>query len=169
MLFIETTTEHKPQVEQIIGSVERLHELVTISTDEQHEPATGQILQVEATIHTPPDWHDAEPPYLFPDVELTTTNLLSLTFYRLGNLPRALQEAVHTSDLEQHLQIAVSLQQGTTLDAQQIAFLQQTSTYNLALAYHYGIIAPTNGHRATDVAALYEQALIAAATADEKL
>ncbi len=169
MLFIETTTEHKPQVEQIIGSVERLHELVTISTDEQHEPATGQILQVGATIHTPPDWHDAEPPYLFPDVELSAANLLSLTFYRLGNLPRALQEAVHTSDLEQHLQIAVSLQQGTTLDAQQIAFLQQTSTYNLALAYHYGIIAPINGHRATDVAALYEQALTAADTAAEKL
>lgn len=140
MLTILTTTESKETVQSTIASVERLHELVTIT----HEPETVEHLKTlvvdSSHISVPLDWFDLEPPYLFPKLPHSREQLLALIFYKLGNHQKAFEYIQEDHPLYQHLLIATHLQYGYELSPDMIDFCESTSLHNTAIAHYYGVL-----------------------------
>ena len=165
MITILTSTENIQTVQDYINSVDRLNELVTVSTTETKENSTLMVekSQIESTI----DWFDNEPPYLFPSLDLTADNLLGLIFYKLGNHQRAFEYIKQDNLFYNHLLTATSIQFGYEISEEQTDFVKEFSTHNYAIVLNYGnvtfIITPNNVQEA------YENALKNEISSDVKL
>ena len=70
MLTILTRTNHQQIVEKAIALVDRLDELVTIITDYKDIQHPTKLVVVNDDISKPLDWHDTEPPYILPNINL---------------------------------------------------------------------------------------------------
>lgn len=147
MLTILTTTDSTQNVQDAIASIERLHELVTIT----HNPETIEDLKTlvvdSNTLATPLDWYDLEPPYVFPETPLTQENLLALVFYKLGNHQKAFEFLSEELPLYHHLLIATHLQFGYEISPSMIDFCYNTSPYNSAIVNYYGIVENPLDHK----------------------
>ncbi len=168
MIILQTTTEYRQQTEEIIAGVDRLAELVTITTTGSSK-ANGQtkLLYVNKVIKPAIDWHDTLPPYLFPPLPLNSANLLALVFYFLGNHQKAFAYTKEADELYNHLLIATNLHFNYTLSAEQLTFLGHTSGHNLAIAHHYGQVACPIGQQ--ELASTYEAAIKNAGNLQEQL
>ena len=168
MITILTTTNHYIQIENCINSIERLGELVVITTDEKEIDSSHKIIKIEDDSIIPTlDWNDTEPPYLFPTLAFTTNNLLALVFYKLGNHQKAFEFVFEKEELHQHLLIVANLQFGYAITNEQIQFLEKTSIHNLAIIYNFGITNPVIGNNILQNT--YEKALKTAKTDSLKL
>jgi len=138
MITILTSTKHKEQVDSIIFSIDRLHELVSVNIIPV-EIKTPFHLEVDNnTINTQVDWLDTEPPYVFPKVEFNENNLLALVFFKLDNHLKALQFTSNESTLSFHIMMSSSLKQGFEIDIDMVSdFL---SPHNECILHHYGNI-----------------------------
>jgi len=141
MITIVTTTEDQYPIAQMIARVDRLHELVHLSTDGVIEMG-NKVLQVsEGYITSPIDWFDTEPPYHYPETPLTENNLLALVFDKLGNQQRAFQ-FLHEDDLlYPHLLASANLRFGYEFTEDLIGAVP-TDFHNQAIINHYGLVEP---------------------------
>ncbi len=143
MLTILTTIKQQQQVIESVNTIERLMELITITTDKDSIGSANKSLIIDDSIYTTLDWNDTEPPYLFPKFSYSQNNLLALLFYKLGNHQRAFDFLEKDSALFTHLLIATNLQFGYHITAEQILFLENTSKHNLAIVYNLGELSST--------------------------
>ncbi len=141
MITILTSTKHKEQVQNSINSIDRLHELVSITliSDDTKKPV--ELKAINNKIYTEVDWLDSEPPYIFPEVDFNTENLLALVFFKLGNHLKALQFTSEDTLLSFHIMMSSSIKQGFEID------LDLASDYllphNECIIRHYGNINST--------------------------
>ncbi|PCH74164.1 MAG: hypothetical protein COB98_10225, partial [Flavobacteriaceae bacterium] len=167
MIRIVTTTKTYLDIEKCINSVERLNELVIVTTENPIK-STDKIIRItDGFMLSDIEWNDTEPPYLFPKLPFTETNLLALVFYKLGNYQKAITYVSEHEELFQHLLITVNLLYGYVITHQQLQFLRTSSIHNLAIVYNVGITDPR-----TDKALVrktYEEALLSAKTNSLKL
>jgi tetratricopeptide (TPR) repeat protein len=167
MITILTTTNHFIEIENTINSIERLGELVAITTDEVLN-SSDKIINVENNSIIPNiDWNDTEPPYLFPTLSFSENNLLALVFYKLGNYQKAFEYVLEDNELHQHLLIIANLQYGYAITNGQIQFLEKTSTHNLAIIYNFGNVNPIIGNNTLQN--VYEEAIKQGKTNAQKL
>ncbi len=146
MITILTTTNHYIQIESLINSIDRLNELVFITTDVAIN-SSHKIIKVEDDSIIPSlDWNDTEPPYLFPIIPFSENNLLAFVFYKLGNHQKAFEYVSEENDLHQHLLIIANLQYGYPITKEQLQFLENTSIHNLAIVYNFGHTNPVVGN-----------------------
>ena len=166
MLSISVATEHELAVTHSISTVPRLSELVKVTRDDKI-PLGDRHLHVESgKIRCPFDWYDLEPPYLFPESNLTEKNLLALVFYKLGNHQRAFQYLEEGSHLHQDMLIATHLQFGYEINDSMLQWLEKHHPHNLAIVKHYGNLSRREG--IFELAMVYQEAL-SAASDDEEL
>ncbi|MEM8507265.1 MAG: hypothetical protein AAF717_05515 [Bacteroidota bacterium] len=166
MLSISVATEHELTVNHYISAIPRLTELVKVTTDNAIAIGDKQLLINAHKIRCPFDWYDVEPPYLFPDTELTENNLLALVFYKLGNHQRAFQHLEEGTPLYRDMRIATHLQFGYEITTTMLQWLQQHHPHNLAIVRHYGNLPHSEG--IFELAMVYQEAL-SAASDDEQL
>lgn len=140
MLTILTTIDTIQKVQKTIDSIDRLSELVSITIDSEEAKDHKVLLVNNEGIIIPLDWHDLEPPYIFPTFEYTAENLLAFVFYKLGNHQRAFTFLEEESHLHQHLLIATHLQFGYEISESMVAFCNNTSPHNSAIVNYYGIL-----------------------------
>ncbi|MEO0902146.1 MAG: hypothetical protein AAFY00_09025, partial [Bacteroidota bacterium] len=75
-----------------------------VSIDYKSLEKSDKVLHVEQReISSTIDWFDTEPPYLFPAVELSEGNVLSLLFYKIGNEQQAFQYITESDKIYRHL------------------------------------------------------------------
>ncbi len=166
MITILTTTDNYLQIENCINAIERLHELVVITSDEGVN-TSNKIIKVSDTITSAIDWNDTEPPYLFPMLPFSENNLLAMVFYKLGNYQKAFEFVSEQDELYQHLLIVANLQYGYGITNEQIEFLKNTSTHNLAIVSNFGNTNPIIGNNMLQN--IYEEAIKNGRTDAEKL
>ncbi|GAB5476449.1 MAG: hypothetical protein Mars2KO_45480 [Maribacter sp.] len=147
MLTILTTTENTQNVQDAISSVERLHELVTITQESDTIKDLKTLVIDSNEIIIPLDWYDIEPPYVFPATPFTRQNLLALVFYKLGNHQRAFEFLSEELPLYHHLLIATHLQFGYEVSPSMIDFCYNTSPHNSAIVNYYGIVENPLDHK----------------------
>lgn len=165
MLTILTTTNSKNKIETIINSIDRLHELVEIVTDENSIQSANKTLVVSNdSISTSLDWNDTEPPYLFPELVFSEENLLAMVFYKLGNHQKAFEFISEENPFYNHLLIATHLQFGYEITEDMYAFAEMNSQHNKCIIQQYGNIAKRVD--ANNLKTMYAEA-IANATNDE--
>ncbi|NRB60742.1 MAG: hypothetical protein HRU50_12490 [Winogradskyella sp.] len=137
MVTILTSTSNKSQVEEIIKSIERLHELVNINSFLDNTPEILYDIKVsENMLYTKADWLDAEPPYVFPEVEFCSDNLLALVFFKLNNHLKALEYTSKDGLLAFHIMISSSIKQGFEIDLNMAQ--EFLSPHNECIVRHYG-------------------------------
>ncbi len=167
MLTILTTTNTE-EVKSTISSIERLDELVVIVDNfDAIEGAIKVLIVEENFIKTKIDWFDTEPPYLFPTIDFYSNHLLALVFYKLGNHQKAFEFVSEQDELHNHLLIATNIQFGYPITNEQIQFLENSSTHNLAITYNFGNTNPIVGNNILQNT--YEKAIKDGATNAEKL
>ncbi len=142
MITILTTTKHSTKVKDIINGIDRLNELVLVTTNEP-DSANSKIIQIKGnSIHLPLDWYDTEPPYIIPPVDFSDKNLLAIVFLKLGNHQKAFEFVTENGSLYHHLYIITNLIYGYPISDNQIIFLEKTSLHNLAIVYNFGNTKP---------------------------
>ncbi len=158
MLTILTTTNHSQQVADVIASINHLDELVQIVIDTKDLDSNVKVLVVEDNIiKIALDWYDTEPPYIFPDAQFTSSNLLALVFYKLGNHQKSFEIISDKNALHHHLLIAMRLQFAYDVSEENLTFLKDRYLHNLAIVYNYGTLtAPVTMQVIQDT---YERAL----------
>jgi len=155
MITILTTTEYRQRTQEIIAGVDRLDELVEVSSAGSKVNKGDKILMVDETgIACPLDWFDTEPPYLIPHASFDPAHLLALVYYKLGNEPQALEQIDETNGLYHHLLLATKLKFGYEIDAQELKGLPK---HNQAILQHYGNMDQRIGFNA--LRSLYHEAL----------
>ncbi len=142
MLTILTTTDHKKQISEVISKVERLDELVTVSIDALEIPSENKILVVNDSIKSPLDWHDTEPPYVFPEIDFSEENLLAHIFFKLGNQQKAFEYLSEDTLLYNHFLIATHLLFSYQISSEMIDFTRKIK-HNQAIVHHYGNLEET--------------------------
>ncbi len=162
MITISTTTNHFLQIETCINSIERLHELVVITTDKIVNNTDKIITVKDDSIIPTLDWNDSEPPYLFPILPLSERNLLAFVFFKLGNHQKAFEFISEEDQLHQHLLIVINLLYGYTITKEQLQFLENTSIHNLAIIYNFGNTNPVIDNNI--IKTTYEEAITTAKT-----
>lgn len=157
MLTILTTTDHKAEVAEAIAMVDRLDELVDITEDPSTLPLETKFLVVNTTIKPTLDWHDSEPPYVLPEVDFTSANLLAYIFLSLGNHERAFDYLEDDSELYHHFLTVTHLRYNYEISDEMLAFAKKSSKHNLAILQHYGILKNPSDFKT--LKGLYEDAL----------
>ena len=140
MLTILTTTDSSQTVLDAIASLDRLNELVHITTDSETIEDLKTLVVNSDEIIIPLDWYDLEPPYVFPNTPFTYENLLALVFYKLGNQQKAFEFVSEESPIYYHLLIATHLQFGYGISPSMVDFCYNTSSHNNAVLNYYGVI-----------------------------
>lgn len=167
MLSILTTTEDLQAVNAAIASVDRLGELVQVTTDAQAvEPTNKLIVAQNGQVSKALDWYDTEPPYSFPAAAFTPDHLLASVFYSLGNHQKAFEYLTEDSPLFRHLLVATNIQFGYEIGEDLLGETQLCS-HNLAVVNHYGNFS--NRLALEEVKAAYENAIETAENAEQKV
>jgi hypothetical protein len=167
MITILTTTNLEYQIQELLLSIDRLDELVSVATENDILDFNKKITVENNLIQLQLDWNDTEPPYVFPDVNYSSDNLFALIFYKLGNHQKAFEFISEENEIYQDLLIATHLQFGYTITDQQIDFIKQNSTHNLSIVYNFGVLETTVDK--TTLQNTYEEALKEAKTNSLKL
>lgn len=141
MVTILTTTKHKGQVQEIINSIDRLNELVTLNLNSTDTTKPVELKVINNKIYTEVDWLDSEPPYMFPEVGFNKNNLLAMVFFKLGNHLKALQFTSEDSLLFFHIMMSSSLKQGFEIDLDLVS--EFLTPNNECIIKHYGNINTT--------------------------
>ena len=137
MITILTTTNYNSSITKAITSIDRLNELVTVvSNTEDIDKASKLLIVEDDLISTTLDWHDTEPPYVFPKVNFTSNNLLALVFYKLGNQQKAFEFLSEENTLYHHLLTATHLQFGYDISDEMLSKVEVL--HNQCIIQHYG-------------------------------
>ena len=138
MILISTTTEQKKNVLDCINSIDRLSELVEVSSDINTKTG-NQCIVIEGTrIFAKLDWHDNRIPFILPEVDFSSNHLLAFVFYLLGNNQRAFEYLTDEDELHKHFLIATQIQFGYVTDIKDIEVVERKSLHNAAIAYNFG-------------------------------
>lgn len=148
MLSILTTINSVPKVDSAIASVERLNELVTVTTQPETIRDLKTLVVDADEISIPLDWYDLEPPYVFPPMTFTPDNLLALVFYKLGNHQKAFEFVSEKTPEYHHLLIATHLQFGYEISSNMVDFCRNTSAHNSAILNYYGVLENPKNYNA---------------------
>lgn len=146
MLTILTEINLQKTIENVIGSVERLKELVEIKLIKSVTESLNKTLFVtNGSINSSFDWNDTEPPYLIPSIPFSNENLLALVFYKLGNHQRSFEFISEEDALYDHLLIATHMQFGYEISDSMLAFTNSSSKHNFCVLQQYGkLLKPLN-------------------------
>lgn len=174
MLSIYVTTNLIESVQNIIDSEYRLNELVTVFDAKVQRTETNCLLINEEGIHWPINWVDNIPPYIFPAVELTASNLLATVYFRLGNNEKAWHFLEDISTLVNHFSAFNLLSEGYVMEEEVMQFVQNPNHYNEgnnfpafhneAIIRHYGNFATEQS--SSDIENLYQKAISIASNAE---
>ncbi|MEM1001070.1 MAG: hypothetical protein AAGH46_00300 [Bacteroidota bacterium] len=135
MITILTTIEHYGQVKEYINSVDRLDELVYVSTENDHKfPVRIKIK--DNLLECPIDWLDQTVPYSFPALDLDCNNFLAFVFYSLGNHQKAFEYIDEHEPIFNHLIIATYLQFGYIISNDLLKSIKDH--LNFCILNHYG-------------------------------
>tara|TARA_R110000744_G_scaffold9421_4_gene30161 strand:+ start:13642 stop:15072 length:1431 start_codon:yes stop_codon:yes gene_type:complete len=140
-----------------VASVNRLDELVTVTIDANIIVDLKTLVVDSDKIIIPLDWYDLEPPYIFPNTPFTKENLLALVFYKIGNHQKAFEFVNEDSALYYHLLIATHLQFGYEISEDMVVFSHKSSSHNLAILHHYGMLQNSVG--LINIKAFYKEAI----------
>lgn len=135
MITILTTTNHKNEVEQTIKSVDRLEELVSISTENTND--LNLLIVEDNCITKPLDWFDMQPPFILPKVEFTQNNLLAFVFYALGNHQKAFEYLTEDTEVYNNILAATNIQFGYEISEDLYQSINN-SKHNLCVVHQYG-------------------------------
>lgn len=169
MIGIFTTEDTIAQVREIIDSVPRLSELVTITDilSKNPEPSGyNLIIRKKTGIKQPFDWYNVLPPFLLPDeIELTAENLLGLVFAKLGNYEKAYECLQHNKVLLNDVDIVNCLQNGIPVDFSRLTsdfdpFEEYRFCHNSAILHHYAATEATFDLEKTKY--FYNEAIVSA-------
>ncbi|MEL7269810.1 MAG: hypothetical protein AAGL34_09560 [Bacteroidota bacterium] len=164
MITILTTTEHEFHIKEIVDSVDRLNELVHVSTGDAPLEKSNKVIRVEGSeIHATIDWFDTEPPYWFPTIDLNPNNVLALLFYKMGNEQQSFQYVLESDAVYKHLLLATKLKFGYEIEEQELSDL---TPHNIAVVHHYGNLS--NRINFNELRELYADALQHATSKDSK-
>ena len=131
MVTILTEINLQKTIENVIGSVERLKELVEIKLIKSVTESLNKTLFVtNGSINSSFDWNDTEPPYLIPSIPFSNENLLALVFYKLGNHQKSFEFISEEDALYDHLLIATHMQFGYEISDSMLAFTNSSSKHN---------------------------------------
>lgn len=126
MITILTTTDFKPEIEQVISSIERLEELVVVvDKDDTINLQNDFLIVQDHHIILPLDWHDTMPPYVFPNFDFSESRLLALLFLKLKNHQKAFEFVSEEDQVYSHLLITTHLQYGYELSDDMLAFAEK--------------------------------------------
>jgi len=139
MIIISTSTDYIEKIKSFINSIDRLNELVEVCILGGNEVSDLKVSN--ETIESKLDWFDKEPPYIFPNIELTENNLLGLVFYKLGNHQRAFEYIKPENSFYNHLLTATSIQFGYEISEEQANYVKDFSAHNYAIVLNYGNIS----------------------------
>ena len=173
MLSIFATTDFHEQIQAIIHTEERLHELVTVVDllENRPVPSAHSVLIKNGEIAFPLDWLNFQPPFLLPEeIALTEANLLGILFAKLNNYEKAyyyLQEA--NPSLFKELDFINRLQQGIPVNPSELTshyspFEEYRLMHNNAILRHYA--ATSDNFDLEKTVYFYEEALTSAPNQD---
>ncbi|WP_147296592.1 hypothetical protein [Flagellimonas nanhaiensis] len=146
MLTILTTTDLYHDVQDLVVSIERLDELVSVTTNDNTIQDLKILMIDQNGIISPLDWYDLEPPYIFPKMSFTRENLLAMVFYKLGNHQKAFEFISEEAILYKHLLIATHLQFGYGISEEMLSFCRETSSMNWVMVNYYGVVENPMDH-----------------------
>ena len=135
MITILTTTNHKNEVEQVIKSVDRLEELVSISIENTND--LNLLIVEDNCITKPLDWFDMQPPFILPKVEFTQNNLLAFVFYAIGNHQKAFDYLKEDTEVYNTILAATKIQFGYEISEDLYQNISN-SKHNLCVVHQYG-------------------------------
>ncbi len=168
MLTILTTTDFLETIQSAIARVDRLDELVTVTTEAQTTEHTNGILRVsDGQISTPLPWSDQALPYLIPTQSMDTDHLLAWIFYALGNEQQAFTYLDQSHDLHPHVLLATKMKYGYEISPSEWEWAVENSAHNASILAHYAAMAEPLS--ASEIEALYQQAMNTATNDEEKL
>jgi tetratricopeptide (TPR) repeat protein len=166
MIRIYNTETHIPALRDIIATEYRLDELVDIVDllDARPEPSGWNMLvRKDGQIGQPIDWHNTQPPYVFPEaIPLNAQHLLGLIFLKLGNLEKAGDYLQHNPVLHNEADIFQHLRDGQPVDPHRLTtgyepFEEYRLCHNTAVLMHYA--ATEQNFDPDKTAYFYEEAL----------
>lgn len=139
MITILTTTKDQDSIRKVVDSVDRLNELVAITTENSSSiPGDKVITVLSESIECAIDWFDTEPPILLPVVPFDNESLLAIVFYKLGNEQQAFEYLQEDNPLFVPLLIATQIKFGYQIE---MDALEHLSAHNRAIVHHYGILS----------------------------
>ncbi len=146
MITIFTQAELLPELQQIIHSEDRLHELVSVVDFLEQKPGSSayhMMVRKKNGITQLVDWDNVLPPYLLPEeIELSAESLLGLVFSKLGNYEKAYAYLRDNQVLLNDIDIINCLQNGIPVDPQRLTsdfnpFEEYRFCHNSAILHHY--------------------------------
>lgn len=166
MITILTTTEKRKSILEVIQSIDRLDELVTVVDQTDALDSSSRLIRIfNDTITSTLDWFDSEPPYIIPEIPYSSENALALVFFHLGNEQRAFEFISEDTTLFQHLLIATHLMYGYEIDDAMFAGIE--SAHNRSIVQHYGNC--TTSYTREEIIKSYSKALAEATSDDTKI
>lgn len=153
MLTISTSENHFEDIQNIIDSIDRLDELVSLSKSAHNEDAF--IFVENGKIHKPIDWYDSQPPYLFNEYNFTSEHLLAYIFFGLNNPQKALELLDENSAMYHDLSTAAKIQFAYEITEKE--FYKIPSIHNQCIVKHYG--NATSNHDSEELKQLYYKAI----------
>lgn len=158
MITILATTKTEEKINQLVSTVERLSELIKVTTAKGDLSVGEKVLFIEENkIRCTIDWFDTEPPILFPVVPFSNEALMTLIFYKLGNEQQAFEYIDESHKLFVPLLAATNIKFGYKIESN---LLKQLSEFNQVIVNHYGDLE--NSRSLNDVKTLYESVLLKA-------
>ncbi len=147
MLLIYVPNKKRESVDEIICSVDRLNELVTIE-HVRGKIVDNSLLINDDTIRFAINWGDTAPPYYIPTLKFTPDNLLGCIFFLLGNNEKTWEYFKGDGLMLKHFSVFELLAGGYTIEKEVLDFVEKPSNYpldekyhslhNSAIIYHYG-------------------------------
>jgi hypothetical protein len=166
MMYIYTTEEHIPLLQNIIAGEFRLDELVEICDLLKNKPAFHAfhlIVKPQKGIFQTIDWHNALPPYILPEeIPFSPENLLALVYAKLGNWERVQTLLANNHALLHELGFIGRLQNGEVIETSELhsdfqPFEEYRFCHNAAIVHHYA--SDETRFDATKTAYFYQEAI----------
>lgn len=153
MITIVTTLDRLEQLQQLINSEYRLHELVKITT----EKSENTLIDVSNEIYVLPDWENLQPPILLPTISYSKEILLGIVYAKLSNYEKAYELLQKHPTMLSYIDLLNRLQNGVIVSAKMPTSNKAVDLHNHAVTLHYGI--NDTPFSETAVIAIYEKTI----------
>lgn len=153
MITVYTTPSLIGQVSEVIGSQERMWELVSVEDLLTSKPETSgnSIIVSSEGIRFPLDWYNTAPPYLFPEYILFSDDiLLGLIYFKLGNQEAAASLLKGEGPLLRELSVTENLKNQIFVNPDHLAVETYKDYDDYRLMHNHGVVRYYNGQDDAD-------------------
>ncbi len=134
-IIIQSDDQHESFIKDAISTIDRLGELVQITS--LNEDESGELRIVDDVITLLPNWYDERPPLYLESVNLDQDNLLALVFMLLDNDQAAASYIDEKSELYPYYIARLALVYTGQILEEDLQTLIENSPFNAALVMHY--------------------------------